>query len=245
MKNLILLLAALSFSVNSITAQTTEEVAIKKLMQLEAESYRKNDSITWRSLYIHDPKTSHTYATNGYYEEIKGWRKIDSTYTSYIKQRSKPSRYTKIEMSKFDVKYSDQLAWVDYNQTAIAPNDTLPPYSTREVKTLLKENNQWKILSSLSFDTLSYRSSAPDVTENLFNAIGYNFLNDKKISQAIKIFQLNTQMYPKAWNTFDSLGEGYAAAGNKELAIKNYEISLKLNPKNDNAKIWIEKLKKK
>ncbi len=36
--------------------------------------------------------------------------------------------------------------------------------------------------------------------------------------------------YRESWNAFDSLGEAYMKAGNKELAIENYEKSLKLNP---------------
>ena len=33
--------------------------------------------------------------------------------------------------------------------------------------------------------------------------------------------------------------------GDKELAIKNYQMSLELDPKNNNAKEMIEKLKEK
>jgi tetratricopeptide (TPR) repeat protein len=42
---------------------------------------------------------------------------------------------------------------------------------------------------------------------------------------------------------YDSLGEAYAAAGKKELAIENYEKSLELDPKNENAKDRLKKLK--
>lgn len=42
---------------------------------------------------------------------------------------------------------------------------------------------------------------------------------------------------------YDSLGEAYAAAGRKDLAIQNYEKSLQLNPKNDTGKAALEKLK--
>ena len=40
---------------------------------------------------------------------------------------------------------------------------------------------------------------------------------------------------------FDSLGEAYAVSGDKELAIKNYERAVGLNPQNTSA---IEMLKK-
>jgi CubicO group peptidase (beta-lactamase class C family) len=79
--------------------------------------------------------------------------------------------------------------------------------------------------------------------EFLLNMIGYTLLSEGKTDDAIKAFAKNTQMYPESGNVYDSLGEAYAAAGKKELAIENYEKSLKLDPKNTNAVEWLKKLK--
>jgi CubicO group peptidase (beta-lactamase class C family) len=79
------------------------------------------------------------------------------------------------------------------------------------------------------------------VDEPSLNALGYQLLAKKKVEDAIKVFALNVQEYPRGWNCYDSLGEGYMNAGQKELAIKNYEKSLELNPGNTNA---VEMLKK-
>jgi len=38
------------------------------------------------------------------------------------------------------------------------------------------------------------------------------------------------QEYPKSANTYDSLGEAYLKMGQKDLAIRNYETSLRLDP---------------
>jgi tetratricopeptide (TPR) repeat protein len=81
------------------------------------------------------------------------------------------------------------------------------------------------------------------LAEDRFNAIGYELLNKKKYSAAIAIFKLNTAFYPESYNTFDSLAEAYMKAGKNELAISNYEISLKLNPDNENAKNMLVELK--
>lgn len=97
----------------------------------------------------------------------------------------------------------------------------------------------------MTIDTLSYIPSArQEVVENQLNDTGYNFLTENKINEGIEVFKLNVKLYPNAWNTYDSLGEAYAAAGNKELAIENYQKSLELNPENDNAMDWLAKLKK-
>ena len=71
--------------------------------------------------------------------------------------------------------------------------------------------------------------------ENEMNSLGYNFMQNGKIKDAIEVFKLNTIAYPESWNVYDSLGEAYLKDGQKDLAIENYKKSLELNPKNKNA----------
>lgn len=68
------------------------------------------------------------------------------------------------------------------------------------------------------------------------NTKGYQILQEGKIKEAIKLFTLITIAYPYSANAFDSLGEAYLKDGQTDLAIKNYEKSLELNPNNTNAK---------
>jgi CubicO group peptidase (beta-lactamase class C family) len=79
--------------------------------------------------------------------------------------------------------------------------------------------------------------------EFVLNMLGYQSLQGGNTDEAIKLFARNVEEFPQSGNVYDSLGEAYAAAGKKELAIENYEKSLKLDPKNDNAKNWLKKLK--
>lgn len=76
------------------------------------------------------------------------------------------------------------------------------------------------------------------------NAIGYQFLGEKKNLLAISIFKFNAEKYSKSANVWDSLAEAYLNAGNNELAITNYEKSVALNPQNSNAVEQLKKLKK-
>ena len=64
-----------------------------------------------------------------------------------------------------------------------------------------------------------------------------------KAQDAIEILKVNVHAYPESWNAYDSLGEAYAVAGQKDLAIQNYQKSLELNAKNDNARQALAKLK--
>jgi tetratricopeptide (TPR) repeat protein len=73
-------------------------------------------------------------------------------------------------------------------------------------------------------------------TEVQMNRLGYDLLNVNKTEFAIEVFKLNVESYPDSFNVYDSLGEAYMKQGNKELAIKNYEKTLVLNPVNPGAR---------
>ncbi len=81
-----------------------------------------------------------------------------------------------------------------------------------------------------------------DVSEDAINSAGYQLLSAKKLSDSIQIFELNVQLHPESWNVYDSLAEAYMNSGEKELAIQNYQKSLELNPKNNNAVTTLKKL---
>lgn len=91
-----------------------------------------------------------------------------------------------------------------------------------------------------SYRTLK-QSSDYYVSESELNALGYRLLGVKKVREAIEIFKLNAETYPESANVYDSLGEAYMMNGDKELAIRNYQRTVELNPQNTNA---IEILKK-
>jgi dienelactone hydrolase len=76
--------------------------------------------------------------------------------------------------------------------------------------------------------------------EAAVDAWAYDLMDENHLPEATHLFKLNVQVFPGSWNAYDSLGEAYMKAGQKQLAIDNYKKSLELNPANDNAK---EKLK--
>jgi FKBP-type peptidyl-prolyl cis-trans isomerase 2 len=81
--------------------------------------------------------------------------------------------------------------------------------------------------------------------ESQLNILGYQLLQAGRTKDAIEIFKLNVEEFPDAFNTYDSLGEGYMMNGDTKLAITIYKISLKPNPDNDNAKKMLEQLEAK
>lgn len=84
--------------------------------------------------------------------------------------------------------------------------------------------------------------AAYNFDEPELNRLGYQLLRAKKIAEAIRIFELNVEAYPKSANVYDSLAEAYLGAGRKVPAIANYRKSLQLNPNNRNAQAVLRRL---
>jgi tetratricopeptide (TPR) repeat protein len=67
-------------------------------------------------------------------------------------------------------------------------------------------------------------------TEALLNGLGYRLMGDGRLSHAITVFKANVEAYPNSANAFDSLGEAYLENGERDLAITNYEMAMRLDP---------------
>jgi len=76
------------------------------------------------------------------------------------------------------------------------------------------------------------------------NTYGYVVQGRKKQNAALAAFKLNTLLFPKVANTFDSLGETYATLGKTDLAIQNYEKVLEIDSCNKHAEEVLQKIKK-
>jgi tetratricopeptide (TPR) repeat protein len=81
--------------------------------------------------------------------------------------------------------------------------------------------------------------------ENELNTLGYRLLGRGAIDQAVFVFELNARRHAASWNAHDSLGEAYEKSGRTSDAIRSYERSLGLNPKNDNARKRLEALRRR
>jgi tetratricopeptide (TPR) repeat protein len=79
--------------------------------------------------------------------------------------------------------------------------------------------------------------------ETSIDRIGYEWLNIGNVSEAIEVFKLNAETFPRSFSVFNRLGEAYIKNGDKINAKKNFEKSLELNPQNDNTRKILEQLK--
>ena len=75
--------------------------------------------------------------------------------------------------------------------------------------------------------------------------MGYRYLRKNDFESAIEMFKINTVLYPKSSNTFDSLGEAYYLNKDTLNAIDNFKKALAINPENRSAKRFLKRLTKK
>ncbi|MGE8427346.1 MAG: serine hydrolase [Sphingobacterium sp.] len=80
------------------------------------------------------------------------------------------------------------------------------------------------------------------LSEGFLNGAGYELLNQDKINQAIDIFKVNTMLYPKSENVYDSLAEAYLKSGQIDKAKENYRKVFEINPKNEKVSKMLETL---
>jgi len=77
------------------------------------------------------------------------------------------------------------------------------------------------------------------------NLLGFSLIQNKKYKDAIEVFKHCISAYPDFWMAYHNLAYCYQQTGDKELAIKNYEKTLQLNPDNQAAAERLIKLKEK
>jgi tetratricopeptide (TPR) repeat protein len=69
--------------------------------------------------------------------------------------------------------------------------------------------------------------------EFYLNAVGYNFLRDGKVNDALNSFELATVYYPQSFNTYDSYAEALILAERKDEALAVYTTAYELAKKAD------------
>jgi CubicO group peptidase (beta-lactamase class C family) len=99
-------------------------------------------------------------------------------------------------------------------------------------------------LQELQTDSAHYYLNEDDNNElglRLLYEASFNGHNEL----ALEVLKLNTLLFPKSFNTYDSYGEALSKTGKKEEAILMYKKSVEINPENEGGKKALEELMKK
>ena len=142
-----------------------------------------------------------------------------------------------------------EILKVDENNKYAQKNLKILEYNKAVFDEREREKNLWtiskyyeevnsidKTITLIKDEKKKEEKSSYNVSEDALNNFGYNLMNKNKMEDALKVFMLNTELYPKSANTYDSLGECLLKLNRKEEGLKAYQKSLELNPKNENAK---------
>lgn len=85
------------------------------------------------------------------------------------------------------------------------------------------------------FPELNKDKESFTLSETEMNLLGYEYLGSNKIAEAIAVFKMNIDAFPKSSNVYDSYAEALLKSGDKEGAIVNYKKSLELNPRSQSG----------
>jgi tetratricopeptide (TPR) repeat protein len=229
----VLLASSASFS----SAQSVDEAALKAVVDAQSKAWIDRNADAWEALWLHDGKATRATVNVGGVNFEQGWEKISANMRKDRQENPKPLQLTET-MSNFVARQDGNLAFVEYDEKVTGPDAGPTDGSQHEYRLLVRDGGHWKIASQITHDAESFES-----VENKINVAGYDLLRSGKAQDAIEILKVNVHAYPESWNAYDSLGEAYAVAGQKDLAIQNYQKSLELNAKNENARQALAKLK--
>lgn len=121
-------------------------------------------------------------------------------------------------------------------------------------RSLVREYAKVLIAKNVDAAYCMFRDLEPDTAqyfldEDEMNNMSLALLDDTEIighrEKALEALKLNTLLFPKSYNAFDSYGEALAKTGNNAEAISMYKRSLLLNPQSDSGKKALEKLLRK
>ncbi|MEE2772537.1 MAG: tetratricopeptide repeat protein [Bacteroidota bacterium] len=140
---------------------------------------------------------------------------------------------------------------IDSTQVSDAQRQEYGVPTLAQQKIQLEKMNQKKLAAMLSDkkvediavfiqDHYEDENSEYDLSEMGINSFGYQLMAMNRNEDALIILKLNTELYPKGANTWDSLGEIYQNLGKTQQSIRAYKKSLELNPENDHARKMIQ-----
>jgi imidazolonepropionase-like amidohydrolase len=115
----------------------------------------------------------------------------------------------------------------------LADNDPLGAIGSAVLRSLAASRGTSAVVEMLR----RLHQTRPEATlsgEETLNQLGYELLG-RDGEAAVAIFRLNTELYPKSGNAYDSLGEAYLTLGDKPRARESYARALEVQPDYVNA----------
>lgn len=218
-------------------SQDAEKQKIIDVITGEVDAWYKKDREKWISAIVQSNDIQLTSVSPQGYYFVQGFDSLVRPREKYFTTPADPN-VKRITKSDFKINIKGPIAIVDLVHKG---EDFLGPYTADQMILMEKVGKSWKILRQHGVIKSRFEVNESNI-EGVINAQGYRFKQLKKLDEAIKVFTLNTQLFPNAWNTWDSLAEAYMEKGEKQIAIGFYRKSIALNPDNEYAKKMVQKM---
>ncbi len=219
-----------------------DEKTIVNVIEQEYLAFWEKDLDTWADYWVHEPSVTMLWIGSMGYSFVTSFDSLKVLTQQRMENNNTDG--PKVDKKVTDMSISEDLATVFLDERYVYQFAGEEWGMLMKSKYVLKKvDDQWKFLSMTTFNETSYENTDL-LSEYRINNEGYQLLNRNELEKAIKVFELNTQLYPDAFNTWDSLAEAYMKKGEDEKAIRFYKKSLELNPRNDHAKEMLGELEK-
>ncbi len=163
----------------------------------------------------------------------------------YLTVGNEPERMMKSAQDMADVfaRYPDQGVKFAYKIMENEDHGSITHRTLYDALELLYEGWQFRVPPELAdqpslqlideyYANLSNRFGYTiPIPEDALNQLGYIILGRGRIAEAIEVFEANASRHPKSANVYDSLGDGYTAAGQLSEALDSYKKAVKLGRK--------------
>ena len=111
---------------------------------------------------------------------------------------------------------------------ASVPKETYPIPKQARILAVLDEPGGALTIAEQLADARKRDANVTLFPEDRVNIMGYEHIQAGDTKTAIEILKLNADAYPNSANAYDSLGDAYLAAGQKDLARQNARKALEL-----------------
>jgi tetratricopeptide (TPR) repeat protein len=200
------------------------------------------------------------------YPDVKSWfpyTHFDLVLTAYIDLLQAKKTNDALELARFNSELypGDLRSWYGLAEVAkelddidlalgaceklLAIEPNIAEIRPNRLNLVLRKSFRDHGIEGLAATVAEVKAANPrEIDETLLNVMGYGFLQNGKIADAVSIFKLNTNLYPAYANGYDSLGEAYLKANDKKNAIRAYQKALELDPQMKSAQEALAKLLK-
>ncbi|HEX6226443.1 MAG TPA: hypothetical protein VFZ52_18615 [Chryseolinea sp.] len=234
----VLLFAWLSLPIIGV-CQDAEKQKIVNVITGELDAWYNKDRAKWADAIMHSDDFILTSASQDGYHRVKGFDSLVAPTEQYFSSPADPN-VKRISKTDFRVNIKGSMAIVDLT---LRGNNLFGPFIGDQTILMEKQGKSWRILRQHTVIKTSYQLREGNI-ESGINTQGLKFLELQKFDEAIKVLTLNTQLFPKSWNTWDSLAEAYMQKGEPHIATGFFKKSIELNPENGYAKEMVEKMSK-